>query len=72
MASSAKVVQATVELERAGSPQEIQVKMRLPKNDSVGQVTVNGSSAILVGPNGDTVIIKTEYEKKFEVTARFS
>jgi hypothetical protein len=72
MASSTKIVHAAVELERAGAPQEIQLKIRLPKNNTAGQLSVNGSAAVLAGPNGDTVIIKTEHEKKFEVTARFS
>ena len=72
MASSTKIVHATVELERAGAPQEIQVKIRLPKNNTAGQVSVNGRAASLGGPNGDTVIIRTEHGKKFEVTAQFS
>jgi hypothetical protein len=72
MASSAKAVHATVELERVGEPQEIQLKIRLPKNNTPGQVTVNGRSASLGGPHRDTVIIKTEHEKRFEVTAQFS
>jgi hypothetical protein len=72
MASSAKVVHAMVELEHAGAPQEIQVKIRLPKNNAAGQVAVNGRAASLGGPNGDTVIIRTAHEKTFEVTARFS
>jgi hypothetical protein len=61
-----------VELEHAGAPQEIQVKIRLPKNNAAGQVAVNGRAASLGGPNGDTVIIRTAHEKTFEVTARFS
>jgi hypothetical protein len=72
MASSAKSLHAMVELERASTPQEIQLKLRLPKNNTAGQVAVNGRSANLGGPHNDTVIIKTEHEKKFEVTARFS
>jgi hypothetical protein len=72
MASSAKIVHATVELERAGAPQEIQVKIRLPKHNSAGQVSVNGRAASLGGPNSDTVIITTEHEKKFEVAVQFS
>ena len=36
------------------------------------EVAVNGHPATLGGPNSDTVIIKTEHEKKFEVTARFT
>ena len=72
MASSANAVHATVELERAGEPQEIQLKVRLPKNNIAGQVVVNGRSASLGGPRADTVIIRTEHEKKFEVTAHYS
>jgi hypothetical protein len=72
MASSAKTVHATVELERAGEPQEIEVKLRLPKNNTAGQVAVNGRSASLGGANSDTVIIRTEHEKKFDVMLQYS
>jgi hypothetical protein len=72
MASSANAVHATMELERAGEPQEIQLKIRLPKSNTASQVTVNGRSASLGGADSDTVIISTAHEKKFEVTARFN
>lgn len=72
MASSANAVHATMELERAGEPQEIQLKIRLPKSNTASQVTVNGRSESLGGADSDTVIISTAHEKKFEVTARFS
>ena len=72
MASSANAVHATMELERAGEPQEIQLKIRLPKSNTASQVTVNGRSESLGGADSDTVIISTAHEKKFEVTARFN
>ena len=63
----AKKVTATVELARAGSPKEIHVKLRMPKQTPVRTVTVNGRPATLGGPHNDTVIIATGAEKRFEV-----
>lgn len=56
---------ATVELARAGSPKEIQVKLRMPGR--LASATVNGKAAALGGPHGDTVIIATGNERRFEV-----
>jgi hypothetical protein len=64
---AAKTVSATVELARAGSPREIQVKLRMPKQTPVRTVTVNGRPATLGGPHNDTVIIATGAEKHFEI-----
>jgi len=62
-----KRVSATVELARAGSPKEIHVKLRMPKQTPIRTVTVNGRPAKLSGPHSDTVIISTGAEKRFEV-----
>jgi hypothetical protein len=64
---AAKTVSATVDLARAGSPAEIQVKLRMPKQTPVRTVTVNGRPATLGGPHNDTVIIATGAEKHFEI-----
>jgi hypothetical protein len=65
--AAAKTVTATVELARAGSPKEIHVKLRMPKQSPVRTVTVNGRPATLAGPHNDTVIIATGNERRFEV-----
>jgi hypothetical protein len=64
---AAKVVTATVELARAGTPKEIHVKLRMPKQTPVRTLTVNGRPATLGGAHNDTVIIATGAEKRFEV-----
>jgi hypothetical protein len=60
-------VTARVTLATAGSPREIQVKLRTPKNSPVRRVTVNGRAATIGGPHGDTVTIQTGREQAFEV-----
>jgi hypothetical protein len=69
---SAKIVKAEVELSRPGAPEEIQVKIRLPKTSDVKQVMVNGLPTNFSGPHNDTVTIKTAGEKRFEVQASYS
>ncbi len=61
----------TGEVEFAGAkpPAELNFKLRLPVNTKLRRVTVNGRPAKLGGPHGDTVIIKTGGEKKFEIVA---
>jgi hypothetical protein len=72
MASSGKIVHAMIELERPGTPAEIQVNIRLPKANTAGEITVNGRAASFGGPKNDAVIIKTGHDKRFEVEAQFS
>lgn len=67
---ASKSVVATVELARAGAPKEIHVKLRVPAANPIQSVTVNGRPAKLSGPRGDTVIIATGNEKRFEVTGQ--
>ncbi len=62
-------VRATVRLERAGAPRELQVKLRLPAAMKVHAVTVNGEPAALGGTHGDAVVIRTGGRKDFEVVA---
>src|SRR6266542_761427 len=61
----------TGEVEFAGAkpPAELNFKLRLPVDTKLRRVTVNGRPAKLGGPHGDTVIIKTGGEKKFEIVA---
>ena len=65
-------VTAGVELARAGSPKEIQVKLRVPKNTPLRSATVNGRPAKLAGKDGDTVVIATGRERQFEVVGQLS
>ena len=68
----AKKVNASVTLARAGSPKELHVKLRLPEQYKLGAVTVNGRPGQLGGPHGDTVLITTGSETKFEVSGTFA
>jgi hypothetical protein len=56
-----------VEFAGANPPAELNFKLRLPPERKLGSVTVNGHSTKLAGPHGDTVIIKTGGERKFEI-----
>lgn len=67
---AAKRVAATVQLDRAGAPKEIQVKLRLPQGNSVHTMTVNERPAVLAGVHNDTVIIATGNEKEFKVVGQ--
>jgi hypothetical protein len=69
-AASASTVTARVTLAKPGSPKEIQVKLRAPKDAPVRSVTVNGRPATLAGPHGDTVIVQTGREQRFEIIGR--
>lgn len=66
----ARSVVATVELARAGAPEEIQVKLRVPKRTPLRSVTVNGRAAEIGGKDNDTVVIPTGGERRFEVIGR--
>jgi len=66
----ARSVVATVELARPGAPEEIQVKLRMPKKTPLRSVTVNGRAAEIGGKDNDTVVIPTGGERRFEVIGR--
>jgi hypothetical protein len=67
---ASKSVVATVELARAGAPKEIQVKLRVPKQTPLRNVTVNGRAADISGKDHDTVVIATGAQKNFEVVGQ--
>lgn len=69
---AAKAVRAEIELARAGSPKEIQVKVRLPKTHQLHAVTVNGRAAQIGGPHGDTAIVSKANARSLEVVSEFS
>ena len=53
----------------AKAPAELTFKLRLPAENKLRSVTVNGRAAKLGGPHGDTVMIATGDERKFEILA---
>jgi len=69
---AAKSIAASVELARSGSPKEVHVKLRLPAQNKLVEVRVNGQAANLRGPRNDTVVIHTRNESRFEVVGDFS
>lgn len=69
---SAKNASATVELARPGAPKELQVKFRLPAQNTLQKVTVNGKPATLGGPHNDVAIFPTGNKKHFKVVAEFT
>jgi len=70
--SSVKSVKASVDLERPGSPKEIQVKLRLPKQNTLRKAIVNGRPATIGGVHNDSVVIQTGNEKRFQIVAEFT
>jgi hypothetical protein len=65
----AKKITASVTLARPGAPKELHVKFRLPERYKLGAVTANGRPVKVGGPHGDTAIVLTATEAKFELTA---
>jgi len=64
-------ITATVELAKPGAPAEIEVKLRLPKRNSLKAATVNGSPARIGGAHQDSVMIATGNQSRFEVAADY-
>ena len=69
--NSAGNIKASVDLERPGSPKEIQVKLRLPRRNSLRRAMVNGHPAVIGGRHDDCVIIPTASDKHFQIVAEF-
>jgi hypothetical protein len=67
-----KSIAASVELARPGLPKEVHVRLRLPAQNKLLRVRVNGRAANLSGPRNDTVVIQTRNESRFEVVGEFS
>jgi hypothetical protein len=70
--ATAKNIQARIDLERPGSPKEIQVKLRLPKQYALRKPIVNGRPAAIGGLNNDSVIVQTDREQHFQISAEFA
>jgi hypothetical protein len=69
---AARRVVATVNLARPDAPRELHVKFRMPVEQTLRSVTVNGQPATLAGPHGDTVIVTTRNAKSFEVIGQWN
>lgn len=66
-----KIIRASVALAKPGAPKELHVKFRLPKENKLRGVTVNGKSAELGGIHGDVATFQTNRRDRFEVIAHF-
>jgi hypothetical protein len=69
---AAKRIVGSVALAHPGSPKEVHLKLRLPAQNKLLHVAINGRPANLQGPGNDTVIIQTRNESRFEVVGEFS
>lgn len=63
---------AAISLAKTEAPEEVQLKLRLPLRYRLQSVTVNGRPARLEGARGETVVIKTEGVRKFEIAGKYS
>lgn len=55
----------------AGSPEQIQLKLRVPPGRVLSEVTVNGRPSKAAGARPDTVLISTGQEKQFDIKAQY-
>jgi hypothetical protein len=72
MTPARKEVAATVQLARAGAPQQVHLKLRLPADTKLQSASVNGTPAKLGGPHGDVVMIDTGNAMHFDVVGKCS
>ena len=70
--ATTKNIHAEVDLERPGSPKEIQLKLRLPKQYALRKPIVNGRPAAIGGLHNDNVIVQTGSEQHFQISAEFA
>ncbi len=70
-ANSAKTrLTAKLELARRSAPKEVYVKLRVPTQNTLQNVIVNGRPARLGGLHKDAVVITTGSQREFEITAQ--
>lgn len=70
--ANSKIATATVVLAGVRAPKDLHVKFRLPKGNTIQNVTVNSRPAKLAGPHNDAVIFSPGPAKHFEVVAHFA
>ncbi len=69
---AAKKVNAKIDLAKASGLKEVHLKVRLPEQNALQRISVNGHAVELSGTSRDTVIFPTGGEKRFEVVGEFS
>ena len=67
----ARSIAGSILLAAAGSPEQIQLNLRLPLERALSRVSVNGRPGKAGGPRGDTVLISTGQEKQFDIRAQY-
>src|SRR5690348_6780721 len=69
--TAAKLVRANVLLSNPGSPKELHVKFRLPKENALQSITANGQPAKIGGAHNDVAIFPATHKQRFEIIAHF-
>jgi len=67
IAKSEKSLVGHVELAGPKAPKELHFKLRVPAQMRLARVTVNGQPTSFQGTHGDTVVIATRNERRFEI-----
>lgn len=70
--TASKAATASVTLTGPHAPKELHVKFRLPKQNALQSVSVNGRAAKLGGTHGDVAIFPTGIARKFEIVAQLA
>jgi hypothetical protein len=65
-------VTAAISLAKTASLEEVRLAIRLPLRNKLQSATVNGRPAGIGGAHEDTIVIKTEGTREFEVFAKYS
>lgn len=68
---SARSIAGKILLAAPGKPSQVQLRLRLPLQYALSQVTVNGHNAELTGKRNDTVLISTGQQKQFDIRAQY-
>lgn len=68
----AGTVNARISLAKATAPEEVRLKVRLPLRHKLQSFTANGRPASLSGVHGDTIAIRTEGVREFQIVGKYS
>lgn len=68
---TARKIIGKIVLAETARPKQIHLKLRLPLEHRLQQVSVNGNPQRVGGLKNDTVIIPSDHEKQFEVAAQY-
>ena len=72
MKPSVRAVVGHLELRGPKAPKEIHFKIRLPERNTLKSITVNGRPTRLEGVHNDTVVIKADKDREFEVVGQLA